>query len=333
MTITGNDDHRQSRPLLKMAISGGVLLSVATVLSLFARHFWMFDLLTSFHVQYSLALILVVGLLLWHRRWTYSALMGVALGYNLLLVLPVYLPVRQSFQQQLQQPLQQPLSEGRRLRLVSANVQTSNRDHADFLKWIRKEDPDLFLVMEVDDRWMTSLRELKGEYDHSVSFARSDNFGIALFSRLPMNAEIVHVGVRELPSILAQVQVDHHVVTLVGTHPLPPGGRKLSGWRNQHLKAVSEVVGRIDGPKILLGDLNVTPWSPRFKDVLESTGLRDSRAGFGIQPTWPATNPLFWIPIDHVLTSGEVHIHEREIGSSNGSDHYPVVVDFSIAQD
>ncbi|QDT35452.1 endonuclease/exonuclease/phosphatase family protein [Thalassoglobus polymorphus] len=329
MNITGNDDHRQSRPLLKMAIRGGVLLSAATVLSLFAQHFWMFDLLTSFHVQYSLALILVVGLLLRHRRWTFSALAGVALGYNLLLVLPVYLPV----QQPLQQASQQPSSEGRSLRLVSANVQTSNRDHAEFLKWIRKEDPDLFLVMEVDDRWMASLRELKEEYRHSVSFARSDNFGIALFSKLPMNAEIVHIGVRELPSVLARVQVDHQVVTLVGTHPLPPGGKKLSGWRNQQLEAVSEVVGRIDGPKILLGDLNVTPWSPYFKDVLESTGLRDSRAGFGIQPTWPATNPLFWIPIDHVLTSDEVQVHEREIGSNNGSDHYPVVVDFSIAQD
>ena len=52
--------------------------------------------------------------------------------------------------------------------------------------------------------------------------------------------------------------------------------------------------------------------------------------GYGFQPSWPANNRLLRIPIDHVLHSPEIVIHDRVIGSTVGSDHFPVLVDFTI---
>jgi len=77
--------------------------------------------------------------------------------------------------------------------------------------------------------------------------------------------------------------------------------------------------------------MNGTPWSPFFKDFLLSSGLRDSREGFRLQPTWPTWFPPAWIPIDHALVSSSVVVHDRRVGPNVGSDHYPVIIDFSIS--
>ncbi len=92
-------------------------------------------------------------------------------------------------------------------------------------------------------------------------------------------------------------------------------------------------------PKLLIGDLNCGPWSPAFAHLLAS-GLRDSEQGFGPQPSWPARKgrvienlsilPL--VPIDHVLTSDDVCIINREVGPAMNSDHLPVNVKAAIAK-
>ena len=39
--------------------------------------------------------------------------------------------------------------------------------------------------------------------------------------------------------------------------------------------------------------------------------------------------PLLLIPIDHCLYGSGLHVNAKKIGPNVGSDHYPVVVDFS----
>ena len=84
-------------------------------------------------------------------------------------------------------------------------------------------------------------------------------------------------------------------------------------------------------PVLLLGDMNLTPWSPAFADLLQQTGLRDGRLGFGLLPTWPARWGVLGIPIDHALISPAVTIHQMEIGRDVGSDHRPLVIEFSVS--
>jgi endonuclease/exonuclease/phosphatase (EEP) superfamily protein YafD len=83
-------------------------------------------------------------------------------------------------------------------------------------------------------------------------------------------------------------------------------------------------------PVIVAGDFNATPFSPIFRKVIKISGLKDSREGFGWQPSWPTYVPLLWLPIDHILVSSEIQVHNRATGSFIGSDHYPVFADLSI---
>ncbi len=309
--------------LWRLAIVLSLSPILATLLSLGARKHWMLDLLTCFRVQYAVALVLIMLLFLWSRRWKFTALPMLALVYNLVSISPAFVPDTQ------------PPTGDRIVRAIVANVLTSNQQHSRFIGFIKKENPDFILVTEVNGAWMKSLEVLQSDYPHTVSFARQDNFGIALFSKLPLvDAKILTLGERKLPSIFARVQVDaQHFMTILGTHPLPPGSSRQTNWRNEQLSVISELAGGSKRSVLLLGDLNVTPWSPQFADVLQISKLRDSRNGFGIQTTWPTGELVFLrIPIDHVLVSEDVHIHDRRVGSNIGSDHYPVIVDFSIAR-
>ncbi len=168
-------------------------------------------------------------------------------------------------------------------------------------------------------------------YPHSRFHRRDVNFGIALLSRLPFDhAKVLHIGQVGLPSVVAQSRINGESLTVIGTHPLPPMGRAYATHKNQQLAELGQVVNVQEGSVMVLGDLNITSWFPFFRDLLRQTGLRDSRNGFGLQPTWPAGFPLFWVPIDHCLVSSRVVVHHRQTGPDIVSDHYPVIVDFSV---
>ena len=79
-----------------------------------------------------------------------------------------------------------------------------------------------------------------------------------------------------------------------------------------------------------MGDLNVSPWSAEFRQLLKDSQLRDSTKGFGLQPTWPTHVRLMQIPIDHLLYSSDIKIIDRRVGPNIGSDHYPLIVDLQI---
>src|SRR5262249_20284190 len=144
-----------------------------------------------------------------------------------------------------------------RLRLLLSNVLTRNRRSSDLIRLVDREKPDILILEEIDRRWMQELRPLNAALPFSKSITRRDNFGIAVWSRLPMaRAEKLALGSGGVPSVLVDVQIDGRIVSLLATHPLPPGGRKTFEERNSQLSAVAGLSRRHPPPFILIGDLN-----------------------------------------------------------------------------
>src|SRR5262249_38286126 len=77
-------------------------------------------------------------------------------------------------------------------------------------------------------------------------------------------------------------------------------------------------------------DLNTTAGSPHFAEFLRVSGLRDSRFGFGPQPSWPTWSPLR-LTIDHAFLSADLAVAGRRPGPDIGSDHYPLILDLAPA--
>jgi endonuclease/exonuclease/phosphatase (EEP) superfamily protein YafD len=297
-----------------------LLVASATPFACAAGWWWPFELLSHFRVHYIWLLTPLTAGLFVAKRYRVALVTGCCLIWNLVLVAPDFWGSSALVDSSVH------------LRVMSANVHTSNRDYERFLQTVRAADPDVLLVMEIDERWLQAMEELRDDYPHGTSAPRADNFGIGLFSKLPVEApQVKYVGSAGVPSIQGCLKVGDEKVNIVGTHPLPPMGRN-SALRNEQLSAIADLAAGINGPVIVAGDLNTTPWSPFFRKLLKRSGTRDSRRGFGVQPTWPSHWGSAGIPIDHVLVSDEIHVKDRHVGPAFGSDHRAVVVDLIIAR-
>jgi endonuclease/exonuclease/phosphatase family metal-dependent hydrolase len=115
-------------------------------------------------------------------------------------------------------------------------------------------------------------------------------------------------------------------VDLFAVHANWPLGSRTTEMRNRQLEALAHHAARAQGPVVIAGDLNISPYSPRFRDMLAAGRLR-SAAGQRWIPTWPTFFPPAAIQIDHVLVSPDVGVRGFETGPRVGSDHLPVVAD------
>jgi endonuclease/exonuclease/phosphatase (EEP) superfamily protein YafD len=308
--------------VIRRAVGLSVLLAIVTVLSWGARWHWALDLLSHFPVQTSAAAIVLLVILLGLRQWKAAILPALVGAVSVAQLVPLHLPVRQ------------PSYSGEVIHAVSANVLRSNQEYGKFIEYIRASRPDLFLVLEVDEIWLTELAPLHKDYPYFISHPGRGAFGIGLFSRVPIeDYEIIESAVAGVPMIRATLVFGDRPLSFFGAHPLPPVRSDTAALRNGQLEEIAALTAPLANPRLLLGDLNVTSWSPHFTDLLKRTGLRDGRRGFGIQPTWPGlpgAAGLTQIPIDHTLVSDDVEVVVRRVGPDVGSDHLPVEIEFRI---
>ena len=301
--------------LLQAAAVVTAAFSLATLLPV--DHFAM-QLFTHFRLQY---LVASVGLLLLFRwlvkPWLIGLLM-VTVTVNAVLVLPWYVGKDDG-------------SGGRELKLLTANILSSNTDYERLFSLLDAEAPDLVVLQEVSPDWLVALDELRATYPYSYAEAREGNFGIALFSRLPLKAAS-HVDSPPLgyATIVASVDVDGEVLHLIATHPMIPVSDSFYKARNEQLADIATLLAKRADPRILVGDLNLTPWDVNYPALEQQAGMRNARKGFGIVPTWPVFMPFAMIPIDHVLVSAAVTVTGFNSGPRIGSDHLPLIVTVSL---
>jgi endonuclease/exonuclease/phosphatase (EEP) superfamily protein YafD len=199
---------------------------------------------------------------------------------------------------------------------------------------IQAEQPDMIVLVETNGRWVQALSPALGSYPYSLLALRGDNYGLALFSKYPIESkEVLRLEGLDIPTLCAGIDLEGQRLTVIAAHPPPPKGGYLAEQRNLQFAALAEYAAALSGPVILAGDLNTSSWSPHFQDLVQNSGLRDSRKGFGLQLSWPSHNPFMLTSIDHILVPDEVNVLNRRIGPATGSDHFPVILDFSLKRD
>lgn len=221
-------------------------------------------------------------------------------------------------------------SGGTALRVLMLNVHTQSSSFDQVRRLIADENPDVIGLVEVDRRWLDAITPALAGYATRIEHPRDDNFGVALYAR---SGQLAGTALRlgsELPTIVADVATDATHLRVLLTHPLPPITRTALAAQLDQLGAIADRVRQSARPVLVMGDFNATPWSRPFIRLMRRTGLCDSRAGFGIQTSFPADSAVLRIPIDHVLASCSVGVRDRRIGRNIGSDHLPVIVDLVV---
>jgi endonuclease/exonuclease/phosphatase (EEP) superfamily protein YafD len=280
---------------------------------------WPFELTSHFRAQYLVVLVLSAAVYCFSGRYAAASVTTVCALINLSLILPLYFGP--------------PADSGKKAcsRAVMMNVSRENEEYRKVGEFIHSASPDFIVADEVTWIWLEKLKEVLTDYQYSKELPREDEFGIALFSRIPLrDAQLVKIGGLDFRAVKAVMTIEGKNLTVIGVHPPPPVGQIYREERIRYLKDLSAIVSSSNRPVMVLGDLNTTSWSPIFQNFVKKTDLLDSRKGFGIQPTWPDLFPPLWIPLDHCLISTGFTIRNRKVGPNIGSDHYPIIVDFSM---
>lgn len=289
-------------------------LCVATALALLAPLGWPFELFVHFRVQYAAICLVLVPLLLWLRRPGYAALAAILAVFHLAPAVRSALADRPATS-----------CAGPTLTVVTANVRYRNEDRSRFIDWLEAHPADLVVVQEVTAAWAAEFAQLES-YPHRAVLVREDPYGIAVLSRWPLEStEPADFAGDGLPSLVGRLEVGGQPLVFVGLHthwPVLPG---LARARDESLREVARLIRGQDRPAIVLGDLNLTPYSPAFSRFEDAAGVRDVMDGRRWRPTWRAG---FWplaLRIDHVLASAGICVEQAEVGPSIGSDHRPVL--------
>jgi endonuclease/exonuclease/phosphatase (EEP) superfamily protein YafD len=287
---------------------------------LLARWDWRADLITHFQEPALAVTLAGVAVLIWKHR-------ALAVALALLAVLQT-VPLLQYAGEN---PVQPDPRSPARLRIVMANVLVWNRDFDALARLIERERPDVVGLVEVDADWIKGLAQLHPQYPYRLDVPFGA-MGLALWFRdRPVLMEPPRVLVKGgWPVLHAVIDFGGQTRHLWLAHPCSPLRRLGRPPGQAELMALAEEVRRSGGSRIVIGDLNCTDGSPFFHDFLQKSGLRDSRLGFGRQPSWPAGKP-YRLALDHALVSEDLAVVDRRLGPEFGSDHLPLILELAPA--
>ncbi|MBF0433599.1 MAG: endonuclease/exonuclease/phosphatase family protein [Fibrobacteria bacterium] len=284
--------------------------------------FWLFEYTSNLQIQYTVFLFGVSGVLLVGRKYVYSGIIGLFAGILLVEILWFFMPAGKVV-----------TDTSSSYRMYFLNVHLTQTDYAALNSSIRKYNPDLFFLVESDDRLIKNLGSLEVDYPYQKKTLTEGHFGISLFSKMPFSsAEVKCFGIAINPSISVRYLLQGKPVQLVALHLMPPGEHICGAWRESQFRSLGKWLQSVEEPVMVAGDFNVTPWSYLYKQLIKETSLINSSRSEGMYTTWPGYLKFsaLQIPIDHCLHSMSVTVIRSFKGENAGSDHYPVIVDFTL---
>lgn len=280
----------------------GALLLALSLAAFAGSAAYPLDVLSNLRFQLALAALVAVGGALALRARPPAVLATAALAVNVLVIAPLYTG---------DQPKAQS---GARLVIGHVNMQGRDGDLTKLERVLRARRPDVVVVLEAPQAW--------GRLAHGFAGYRAFESGrgdIAL-ARIPvrLDSPVAALGREARPF---RIRLGDRDVRVVALHTPSPTTPTRARERDRELRAAGLWAARVSGDAIVLGDLNATPWSHSFHDLVRTGRLHSSLSGFGLQATWPSALGRFGIPIDHLLYSDGLAVVAREIGPSFGSEH------------
>lgn len=211
---------------------------------------------------------------------------------------------------------------------------------------VRSEKAEVVGLQEVDRFWRRSdfadqVAYLAEELDmHAAYGANLDlppddpsqprrQYGTAILSKYPIveskNTFLPKTGNNEQRGLLeALVKVKGAPVRFYNTHLQ----HNSSVERALQVRAIMEHTGDVEGPQVLMGDLNALPEAPELAPLYERYADAWPLGGEGPGYTISAENPTR--RIDYVFVTPDVVVEGASVPRTLASDHLPVVADLSV---
>ncbi len=284
-------------------------------------HRWV-DILAQFTSPVLLAAIGVIVVCLLFRLWPASIVGGLACVVLTLSVWPQWTPAKGV-----------PVPDQPIVRVYSANLYVFNTDVAAMRRSIAVADADIVVLVELGQAPASRLDQLLPDYPHRVLIGQAragDHARSIIASRYPILQRLPERP-DGLSTVGATVQTPIGPINVFGVHLTRPWPYQYQWGQISQVMALAErMKAAPDHPVIAAGDFNSVSSARIGKQIQSDLGLIPAPGWPG---TWPSQIPAFaGITIDQVYRSPDLALITRRLGEPTGSDHRPVVTEFTRAQ-
>ena len=214
--------------------------------------------------------------------------------------------------------------------LMTSNVLQDNKNYKGCLAEIERVNPDVVLLLEIDDTWNFQMKSLEEVFPYTIKVPLNNKYGMSLYSKLKLEKTEVHYMVEsDIPSIHTQIILKSgQCIQLFAVHPKPPvpNENPSSKERDKELLLVADLAKASKIPVIVMGDLNDVAWSYTTELFLKMSGLLDPRRGRGFFNTFNAHHSFLRFPLDHAFISTDWKLKQIARLQNFDSDHFPIFI-------
>lgn len=284
-------------------------------------HRWV-DILAQFTSPVLLAAVGVTLVCLVLRLWPASIVGGVACLVLAIAAWPQWTPTKGVAVPD------QPI-----VRVYSANLWVFNTDVEAMRRSISAADADILVLVEMGQAPASRLDALLPDYPHRVLIGQArpgDHARSIIASRYPILQRLPDRN-DGLSAVGATVQTPIGPINVFGVHLTRPWPYQYQWGQISQVMALTERrKAAPDHPVIAAGDFNSVSTARIGRQIQADMGLIPAP---GWPATWPSQAPAFaGITIDQVYRSPDLALITRHLGQPTGSDHRPVVTEFTRAQ-
>ena len=324
-----NDSSLSSEGVFRLFVFLGLFcLGSLTLLSFLGASYWVFEIFSQFRVQYAAtAACMTILLMLTGARRLEWILGAILLAVN---ALPIV------WQMGIGVSAPAIAREPADLRVMTVNLRYRHADLNALETFVEEQDPDVISFTEIWGLKPALMHLFEDEYTYRLVAGHRGSSAMMVFSRHPIVKRQDHYlpGTNIYPVVDLDICMGNKpgpaCFKLVTTHPARPGPNGQTQDRNDVLAlAATAAADAKDGKVVVMGDLNVTQWSPVFDDFIEQGDLSGTVRPFD-DSTWMSRIPVFGLSIDHILHGPAVKMVNRMVGPDIGSDHFPVVADLAF---
>ncbi|GAB5388587.1 MAG: endonuclease/exonuclease/phosphatase family protein [Alphaproteobacteria bacterium] len=187
---------------------------------------------------------------------------------------------------------------------------------------------DALVLTELGPIGVAALNErLKDRFPYQENAQAAESiFGVAILSRYPILSRQMHMPRGAIyPVAEARLETPAGELTVLGLHPPPPTAGAFARQHRLIMGNAALAADSVEGPLVVAGDFNATPFGHQFKQMTEHAGLLDPRLEHGYLPSWPSFRDWPTImPIDHILTR-QADVTCLQTAVVDGSDHHAML--------
>ena len=131
---------------------------------------------------------------------------------------------------------------------------------------------------------------------------------------------------KDIDYIKAKISYDNTNINIILVHTVSPISQNALDLRNKQLNEICKETNKLNDKNIvLMGDLNLSNWSGKYKEFLNCMNLINNAKDKGINFTWSGeilkNLPQIHTHIDHAFVSKDINLLDYKVYGKYQSDH------------